>query len=622
MRTGLSAKIIGIFLLTSLCFFPALAFFSISTTREQLEHAFLEKATTVARLIDSAILSEDDLEDGQKLFSTMQKSIWLDPDILCIDINLPADGSLKTYISSQGDRAGGIAGDANVESYENGAVVHQFYEPNGARQLRLIAPIHSARQRLGSIQIDLTLEHVDREIREATNIAIFGYLGFVLAFVLVIFWFLRSLVIKPIKRLGAATRSFARGDGKPRLPLDSKDEIGELAKAFDHMTSDLERANEQLRQSQKMEAIGQLTGGVAHDFNNLLAVILGNAELLEHRSKDHPSLVRAILRAATRGAELTHRLTAFSRQQPLQPRPIDLAALVASMTDILQRTLGETIEIETAAEPGLWLARADLGQVENSLLNLAINARDAMLGGGKLKIECSNARLTDGHGLRSSEPLVGDFVVLAVSDTGAGMNDAVLQRVFEPFFTTKEVGEGSGLGLSMVYGFARQSGGHVSIESAVGQGTTLKLYLPRWEGAADRVEKSVSAEVPRGRGEVVLVVEDDPDVREIAVKMLDGLGYSVIEAPTAKTARSALDGADGIDLVLSDVVLPAGTSGPAFVQEARARYPGLKAIFMSGHLGGVAAHNGLAGPVVLNKPFQRREIAEALRAALDERRFP
>ncbi len=619
MKAGLSVKIIGIFLLTSLCFLPALAYFSISTTSENLEQAFLERATTVARLIDSAILSEDDLEDGQKLFSTIQKSIWLDPDIICIDINLPADGLLKTVISSRGERVGLIAGGAHVDSYQNDEIFHEIFEPNGARLLRLIAPIHSARQRLGTIQIDLTLEHVDREIRESANIAVIGYLGFVLAFVLVIFWFLRALVIQPIKRLGAAARSFARGDGRPKLPLDSKDEVGELAKALDQMTTDLERANEQLRQSQKMEAIGQLTGGVAHDFNNLLAVILGNAELLEHRSKYQPSLVQAILRAATRGAELTHRLTAFSRQQPLKPRPVDLAALVAGMSNILQRTLGETIEISTAAEPDLWLARADLGQVENSLLNLAINARDAMARGGRLKIECANARLTEEHGLRNSTALVGDFVVLAVSDTGAGMDDTVLEHVFEPFFTTKEVGEGSGLGLSMVYGFARQSGGHVTIESTLGHGTTVKLYLPRWEGPADRVEKAVSAEVPRGRGEVVLVVEDDPDVREIAVKMLDGLGYSVVEAPTAKTARTALDRANGIDLVLSDVVLPAGASGPAFVQEAQARYPGLKAVFMSGHMGGMAALNGLPGPVVLNKPFQRREIAEALRAVLDER---
>jgi CheY-like chemotaxis protein len=313
-------------------------------------------------------------------------------------------------------------------------------------------------------------------------------------------------------------------------------------------------------------------------------------------------------------------LTAFSRQQPLQPRPVDLAALVAGMSEILERTLGETIEIETAAEPGLWLARADGGQVENALLNLAINARDAMVGGGKLTIECANARLDEAHAVRNSSALVGDFVTLAVADTGVGMSEAVLERVFEPFFTTKDVGRGSGLGLSMVYGFARQSSGHVTIESAVGQGTTVKLYLPRWEGTAAQVQKTVTNEVPRGQGEVVLVIEDDPDVRELVVEMLDSLGYSVIEAPTTNTARTALEGADGIDLVLSDVVLPAGTSGPALVREARACHPGLKAVFMSGHMGEAVTRNGLPRPdaVVLNKPFQRREIAEALRAALDE----
>ncbi len=619
MTTGLSAKIIGIFLFTSLCFFPALAYFSISATREHLEHAFLEKAKTVARLIDSAILSDEDLEDAQKLFSTIQKSIWLDPDILCIDINLPADGQLKTVVSNWAEKIGMSAGAANLKSYETGTVVHRFLRPNGVRQVRLTAPIHSARQLLGTIQIDLTLEQVDRDIREATNIAIVGFLGFVIAFVLVIFWFLRALVIKPIKKLGAAVRSFARGEAGYRLPLQSRDEIGQLAAAFNQMTTDMERTNEQLRQSQKMEAIGQLTGGVAHDFNNLLAVILGNAELLDLRSRENNGLVRAIIRAAMRGEELTYRLLAFSRQQPLQPRSIDLAALVAGMSDILERALGEMIEIETVTEQGLWMARADAGQVENTLLNLANNARDAMVAGGKLRIECANVRGDEATAAQTSEAMAGDYVMLAVTDTGVGMPEAVLERVFEPFFTTKDVGQGSGLGLSMVYGFAKQSNGHVIIDSKAGKGTTVKLYLPRSREAAVQAGRAMTDQIPHGHGEVVLVIEDDPDVRELAAGILDSLGYRVIAAPTADAARTVLEEADRIDLVLSDVVLPAGTSGPAFVREARARCPGLKVVFMSGYVGEAVTRNGLPEPdtVLLSKPFQRHEMAEALRAALD-----
>jgi CheY-like chemotaxis protein len=368
-----------------------------------------------------------------------------------------------------------------------------------------------------------------------------------------------------------------------------------------------------------MEAIGQLTGGVAHDFNNLLAVILGNAELLDLRSRENNGLVQAIIHAAMRGEELTYRLLAFSRQQPLQPRSIDLAALVAGMSDILERALGEMIEIETFAESGLWMARADAGQVENTLLNLANNARDAMVGGGKLRIECANVRGDEATAAQTSEAIAGDYVMLAVSDTGVGMSEAVLERVFEPFFTTKDVGEGSGLGLSMVYGFAKQSDGHVIIDSKAGKGTTVKLFLPRSKDAAVQAGKAVTDRIPHGRGEVVLVIEDDPDVRELAAGILDSLGYRVITAPTADTARTVLEETERIDLVLSDVVLPAGTSGPAFVREARARRPGLKVVFMSGYVGEAVTRNGLPEPdtILLSKPFQRHEMAEALRTALD-----
>ncbi len=376
---------------------------------------------------------------------------------------------------------------------------------------------------------------------------------------------------------------------------------------------------ERLRQAQKMEAVGQLTGGVAHDFNNLLAVIQGNAELLAEGGGSENAMMQAVLRASRRGAELTHRLLAFSRQQPLQPQATDLAKLVGSMTGLLKRTLGETIEIETAAKHGLAQVMADPGQIENALLNLAINARDAMPEGGKLIIECQDARLDEAYVARNPEAVAGDYVVLAVSDTGSGMSAEVQAQAFEPFFTTKEVGQGSGLGLSMVYGFAKQSGGHVTIYNEKGQGTTVKVYLPRAEVVARGEEESQSAAIPQGLGETILVIEDDADVRALAVHMLEGLGYGTISVADASSADAKL--ADGTmpDLVLSDVVLPGGISGPEFARTACETYPGLKVIFMSGYATEAVKRSGFlsSDKVLLNKPFQRKQLAKALREALD-----
>jgi PAS domain S-box-containing protein len=378
------------------------------------------------------------------------------------------------------------------------------------------------------------------------------------------------------------------------------------------------QAEEQLRQAQRMEAVGQLTGGVAHDFNNLLAIILGNTELLSVKVGEEDPKVQAVIRAATRGSELTQRLLAFSRQQSLRAQATDLEALVSGMSELLIRTLGETIDMQTSAAPGLWDALADPGQVENALLNLALNARDAMPGGGKLTIGCENAHLDEVYLARNPEALAGDYVVLAVSDTGTGMSVEVQSHAFEPFFTTKDVGQGSGLGLSMVHGFAKQSGGHVTMYSQEGQGTTVKLYLPRAEEAVRREEASHDQDAPLGRGEVVLVIEDDPDVRDLAVQTLEGLGYRVSGAPDAARARKLLAEGTQVDLVLSDVVLPGGTSGPEFAEETRTIYPDLKIIFMSGYPAGAAKRYSFLGSdkVLLNKPFKRYQLAKALREVL------
>ncbi len=413
-------------------------------------------------------------------------------------------------------------------------------------------------------------------------------------------------------------------DGKTRHSLNAKfplrDDGGRIVGvcSITNDITDMKDMQARLFEAQKMEAVGRLTGGVAHDFNNLLAAIIGNAELLEEEPDRDEGSLQAILKAATRGAELTHRLLAFSRRQFLRPKPIDIAALVGGLSDLLVRTLGETIEITTVGGPGLWAASADPGQVENAILNLAINARDAMPRGGKLTIECLNTQLDETYVSQNPEAIAGDYVMLAVSDTGTGMSEEVRAHAFEPFFTTKEVGEGSGLGLSMVYGFAKQSGGHVEILSEDGAGTTVRLYLPR-AAEAPMTEAEGAEEAPVGCGETVLVIEDEPEVRTLAAKMLRSLEYNVIDVAEAADARMVLANGERVDVMLTDVVLSGGVSGPEFAAEARARNPGLKAIFMSGYPAETATRHGCldSGEVLLNKPFLRSRLAKVLRETLD-----
>ncbi len=379
------------------------------------------------------------------------------------------------------------------------------------------------------------------------------------------------------------------------------------------------KIEDRLKQAQKMEAIGQLTGGIAHDFNNLLGVIIGNTELLQEEIGSRSEGAETVIRAAMRGAELTQRMLAFSRRQPLRPQPIDVKSLVEEMQGMLSRTLGETIEFGLSSGTDLWHVMADRVQVESSLLNLAINACHAMPDGGRLSIELDNATLDEDYVATQTELKAGDYVRLSVSDTGLGMTPEIVQHVFEPFFTTKDVGEGSGLGLSMVFGFAKQSGGHVTIYSEPGQGTSVSLYLPRAETVSKVVESPTREAHPRGQNESVLVIEDDPDVRKLSIRMLTGLGYQVTAVQHVAAAKDVLATDQVIDLVLSDVVLPGGVSGPEYAEEISATRSDLKFVFMSGYSAEAAKQNGLlnSDKIFLSKPFQTRQLASALRAALD-----
>jgi signal transduction histidine kinase/ActR/RegA family two-component response regulator len=394
---------------------------------------------------------------------------------------------------------------------------------------------------------------------------------------------------------------------------------------FDQWRTEVERresAEEALRQSHKMEAVGQLTGGIAHDFNNLLTVISGNLEFASRAieksnlPKAHRN-IEAALSGAQRAAALTHRLLAFSRRQPLEPQVIDLNKLVAGMSDLFRRTLGETIQVEAVLAGGLWSTFADPNQLESALLNLVINARDAMPTGGKLTIETANCHLDDAYAAAHPDVKAGQYVMVAVTDTGTGMTPDVMARVFEPFFTTKDIGQGTGLGLSMIYGFVKQSGGHVKLYSEPGQGTIVKIYLSRTtqERAAD--EPRAAAEVPTHSHETVLVVEDDAAVRAYSVETLTGLGYRVLEAPDGESALRILEAHGDIDLLFTDVGLP-GMNGRQLADEARRRRERLPILFTSGYTRNAIVHNGMldTGVQLLNKPFTTQQLAEKVRAVL------
>ena len=378
-------------------------------------------------------------------------------------------------------------------------------------------------------------------------------------------------------------------------------------------------AEARLRQAQKMEAIGQLTGGVAHDFNNLLMIIQVSTELIDvDTGRDNDSKKAKILRAVKRGAELTDRLLAFSRRQPLNPEAINVAELVNNLSELLSRTLGETVHIKTRADLDLWTAIADPGQVENALLNLTINARDAMPDGGQLTVECSNWIENDGTTTGDQELTSGDYVVLSVTDQGTGMSDDIRNHAFEPFFTTKEVGQGSGLGLSMVYGFAKQSGGHVRIYSEEGHGTTIRLYLPRNSDGLPVEEVREKEDVVEGQEEVILIVEDDLEVRQLTAEILISLNYQVVSASRAAEAQEILNTGKHVDLVLSDVILPGGQSGWEFAKRQRQEDPSLRFVFMSGYPADSPNGKQLIDPqeILISKPFQRHELARVLRRVL------
>jgi len=444
------------------------------------------------------------------------------------------------------------------------------------------------------------------------------------------------------ERVEASTREALRGDavqwsdeyrmrranGDWALVADrgfiSRDAVGQAVRMIGSMTDITEQREmqERLHQSQRLEAVGQLTGGIAHDFNNLLTVIMGNAEILadglDEGTPAH-ALARACLAAAERGADLTGRLLTFARRQTLKPQTADTNRLIEEMAPLLRRTLGGNIEVVTRLAGGIGAAYVDVPQFENAMLNLCINARDAMPNGGRLVIETAGVALDENYAAQHSEVMPGDYVSIAVSDTGAGMPPDVLERAFEPFFTTKPVGKGSGLGLSMVFGFMKQSGGHVRIYSEPGLGTTVRLYLPRARAAgADDAAFRPGAPIS-GRGEHVLVVEDDEVVRTYVTGQLEALGYRVTSAGSAGAAVDLLHGGTHFDLLFTDVVMAGAFGGRELADKAAVIRPGLPILFTSGYAENAIVHEGRLddGVMLLQKPYRRQELAEMLRRAIE-----
>ncbi|AZF05522.1 response regulator [Pseudomonas sp. R5-89-07] len=383
-----------------------------------------------------------------------------------------------------------------------------------------------------------------------------------------------------------------------------------LEQQVEERTAQLRSNEEALRQSQKMEAVGQLTGGIAHDFNNMLTGIIGSLELLRRRVArgrldDLDSLIDLGVTSANRAAGLTHRLLAFSRRQSLDPKPVEINRLVVSMGELLQRSINESITLDMRLTDSLWTAEADPNQLESALLNLVINARDAMPGGGRLIVETSNRHLDTVFTAAYGTLIPGDYVELSVSDTGCGIPEHLLGRVFDPFFTTKPIGQGTGLGLSMIYGFARQSRGHVTIHSIVDKGTTVSLFLPRFIGEMVAAEAVNPAQLPFANdGETVLIVEDDPAVRVLVSAVLTELGYAFVEAGDADTAVPIIESEQRIDLMISDVGLP-GMNGRQLAEIGRQIRPDLKVLFITGYAEHAAVRGGFLEPgmQLITKPF-------------------
>jgi PAS domain S-box-containing protein len=436
-----------------------------------------------------------------------------------------------------------------------------------------------------------------------------------------------TVILRDVNERRATNEALRKSETEARDAAAALSELNlTLERRVQERTAQLMQMEEELRQSQKMEAIGQLTGGIAHDFNNLLQGITGGLDLvkkrvMQGRFNEIDRFISGAMTSANRASALTHRLLAFSRRQPLAPKALEVNPLLASMEELLRRTLGERVIFELVTAGGLWPTKCDPNQLENAVLNLVINARDAMPDGGKLTVETGNSHLDNAYAAVHPEIEPGQYVCISVTDTGSGMSASTMEKAFEPFFTTKPIGRGTGLGLSMIYGFAKQSGGHAMIYSELGQGTTVKLYLPRFRGQVEQEEQipDLSDIYNAHTNETVLVVEDEFVVRELIVEVLKELGYSTLEADEGPAALKIMDSKQRIDLVISDIGLP-GLNGRQIIDAARETRPSLKVLFMTGYAENAAIAAGFLEPgmSMITKPFAMEALATRIREMLEK----
>jgi signal transduction histidine kinase/CheY-like chemotaxis protein len=568
-----------------------------------------DQLTRVLSLVQSA-------ETGQRGYLLTGRDDYLKPYIMAVD-ELPPSLDRLTDLTSDNPRQQSAIVDlrrlikekldelrSTVDENKAGHAAAALAIVNNDSGFRLMLRI---RQQITSMQG----EEDDLLASRQSGAARSGMLlqaGVAAAFLLIA---ILGVLISRFTRQSFAALAAARD----RLAVSNEQLLGQITRR--------EQVESQLRQSQKMEALGQLTGGIAHDFNNMLGVIMGAHDLIRRRIAKGDFGIQRFVEAATnateRAAVLTQRLLAFARQQPLAPQPIDADKMIAGMSDLLRSTLGEHIQIETVTAGGLWKINADAQQLESAVLNIAINARDAMPDGGKLTIETANAYLDDAYCRQNPEVEPGQFVLLAVTDTGTGMSPDVAARVFDPFFTTKPTGKGTGLGLSQVYGFVKQSHGHIKIYSEIGAGTTVKIYLPRLTGIVTAVKPAAAEPLRTGdRSEIILVVEDDTPMRRLACEALHELGYTVFDSENAANALAILDREPAVKLLFTDVVMP-DVNGKKLADEALRRRPGLKVLFTTGYTANAVVHGGVldAGVNLISKPFTLDQLAAKVRTVLD-----
>jgi signal transduction histidine kinase/ActR/RegA family two-component response regulator len=610
---GLVALVVGFLLLVAAVFATILL-----TVRQQQAYAMVSHTLEVENQIALVLSRLQDAETGERGFLLTGRPEFLQPyenaaanvplDLARLRL-LVADNPRQIAAVNRLAAVAGIREDLLRTAVAKFRVGESLPPEHFLRGRALMEQIRAIVERMKQEEGRLLAARTEGADRNATYIAAMLVISAMLVIALGLFAFVNSR-----RRLADAIRAGLA-----------------LVEANRNMLREAEAreaAENQLRQMQKVEAVGQLTGGIAHDFNNMLAVVIGSLDLAAKRLEAGETVRAArnvdnAMDGARRAAQLTARLLAFSRQQALSPQPVDINKLVGGMSDLLLRTIGEQLRVETVLAGGLWRTFADPGQLENAIVNLCVNARDAMPEGGKLTIETSNAHLDDDYAAAHAGIDAGQYVMVSLTDTGSGMSPEVVERAFDPFFTTKAPGQGTGLGLSQVYGFVKQSRGHLKIYSEVGTGTTVKIYLPRFTGSAlDRTmepEAGDEALLPHARGETVLVVEDDERVRHVSVESLRSLGYTVVQAADAAQAMAVLTLQPAIQLLFTDVVMP-DKNGRQLAEEALAARPQLKVLYTTGYTRNAIVHNGMldADVAFLAKPFTIEQLARKVRRVLDE----